>query len=161
MKKNKIYGLISIGILVGALFPQGLQNLIFKIFERILFNSKLDIFIASGISALIGLILTIFIFEKLMNYFIDFDYSKNSEIKKALIIGLLINVSFMITWILIPIIDSWLGESYRINLRNGYEILSSNLYISEFLINGLSSLICYILIVIIIFMKVNTVANKG
>lgn len=160
MKKNKIYGLISIGILVGALFPQGLQNLIFKIFERILFNSNLDIFIASGISAFTGLIFTILIFKKLMDYFIDFDYSKNSEIKKALIIGILINLSFMLTWFFIPIIDSRLGESYRINLRNGYEILSSNFYISEFLINGLSSLICYILIVIIIFKKVNTVANN-
>ncbi|PLX03796.1 MAG: hypothetical protein C0595_05690, partial [Marinilabiliales bacterium] len=157
MKKNKIYGLISIGIMIGVLFPQGLQNLILKIFERILFNSNLDIFIASGISALIGLILTILIFKKLMNYFTDFDYSKKSEIKKALIIGIFINISFLIIWFFIPIIDSRFGESYTNNLKIGYEILHSNIFLSEVLINGMSSLICYVLIIIIIFKKVNTV----
>jgi len=159
MKKNNIYGLISIGIIVGAIFPQALQNLIFKIFERILFNSKIDTFIASGIAAIIGLIISIFIFEKFMNYLVNFDYSKNSELKKALVIGILIKLSFITIWFIIPFIDGWLGESYIQNLRKGYEILNSNIYISKILINGIIPLICYFFIVIIIFKKVNTVAN--
>ena len=160
MKKNKIYGLISIGILIGAIFPQGLQNLIFKIFERILFNTNIDTYLASGISAVIGIILTILIFRKLMNYFIGFDYTKRYELKKALIIGILINLSLMITWFFIPIIDSRLGESYQTNFRKGYEILSSN-FMYEFLISGMSSYICFILIVIIMFRRINTVANTA
>lgn len=157
MEKNKIYGLISIGILIGALFPQGLQNLLFKILERILFNTDLNVFAASGLSAIIGLVVTVLVFIRVMNYFMAFDYTQRSEIKKALVIGLLINVFSVLVWSLLPFMDSWLGSTYSENIIEGYYLLSKNTYMSEFWISGMSSFLCFISIVIIIFNKVNTV----
>ncbi|MGB5463635.1 MAG: hypothetical protein WBM92_09740 [Aureibaculum sp.] len=159
MKQNKVYIIISLGILFGAFFPLGIYTLIFKILERVLFTIEWNTFLASGIAAYAAALFTVFSFSQIMDYLIQFDYSHLSEVKKVFWLGVLANVGLYLVWFLIPIIDGRLGADYMANLHRSYELLNSNVFLGSVLINQGSAFLCFISIVIIIYRKIISVGS--
>ena len=161
MKQNKIYIIISLGILFGAFFPFGIYTLIFKTLERVLFNTGWNTFLASGVAAYVAAIFAVFSFSRIMNYLVKFDYSNISEVKKVFWLGVLANVGIYLIWFLIPLIDGRLGAEYMTNLNRSYQLLNSSILLGHVLINQGSELLCFLSIVYLIYRKINTVANNA
>ncbi len=160
MKQNKVYIIISLGILFGAFFPTGIYTLIFKTLERVLLSNDLNVFLASGIAAYTAVILAVLSFRPIMNYLVQFDYSKVTEIKRVFWLGVLANVGMYLIWFLIPLIDGGLGMDYIKNLNDSHKLLNSNILWGPVLINQGSAFLCFISIVYLIYRKINTVPNN-
>jgi hypothetical protein len=160
MGKSRHFGILSIGILFGALFPFGLHTLLFKIFERILFLSDLNILFSSAIAAYTSVILTVILFIKTMNMLVISDLNQKIEIKKKIKIGVFVNLSLYFVWFLIPFIDNNLGIEYSSKIYRTYEILSTEFFWYEILINQLSSIICFSIIIGIMYQSVNTIGSE-
>jgi hypothetical protein len=160
MRKDKLFGIISVGILFGVLFPLGLYTLMFKILERILFLTDLDILLSSAIAAYSSVVLAVVLFLKLMNYLINSELNEKKKIKSKMTAGVLANIGLYFFWFLIPFIDNNLGEEYQNKVFKSYELLSTEFVFYEILINQLSSIICFVILVGIMYNKLNTVANN-
>ncbi|WP_273274791.1 hypothetical protein [Maribacter polysiphoniae] len=161
MEKNKKFTIFSIGILFGAFFPYGIWNLVYKVLERVLFNTDFNTFLASGIAAYTGAIFTIFCFSRISDYLMQFDYSDIFEVKKAFWLGILANGGLFLIWFLIPLIDGLLGQGYMDNLNNAYQTLDSNFILGKITINQGSSFLCFFGIVVLIYKKINTRPAKS
>ncbi|MRT94201.1 hypothetical protein [Ancylomarina sp. 16SWW S1-10-2] len=121
MNKNKIIGILGIGILISPLFPgASVQILIRKLLERGLFNTNLDVETSSIVAAYIGLIASFFVFKTALNYFANFDFEKQDQIVKGLKQAFFVSLSFFIIWFIIPFIDGSLGHNYMANLNQSY-----------------------------------------
>ncbi|WP_127141837.1 hypothetical protein [Flagellimonas marinaquae] len=160
MRKDKLFGIISVGILFGVLFPLGLHTLMFKILERIFFLTDLDILLSSAIAAYSSVVLAVVLFLKLMNYLINSELNEKRKIKSKMTAGVLANIGLYFFWFLIPFTDNNLGEEYQNKVFKSYELLSTEFVFYEILINQLSSIICFVILVGIMYNKLNTVANN-
>jgi hypothetical protein len=160
MKQNRIYIIISLGILFGALFPIGIYTLIFKTLQRVLFNTSWNTFLASGMAAYVAVLFAVVSFIRIMNYLVRFDYSNLSEVKKIFWLGVLANVGIYLIWFLIPFIDGGLGVEYMTNLNRSYQLLNSNILWGTILIDQGSAWLCSVSIFYLIYRKINTVGNN-
>ncbi len=154
MNNNKTYIIISIGILFGALFPIGVYTLIFKILERILFNTSLNTFLASGTSAYTAAIISILSFSLMMEYLITNDYSKVSQVKKVFCVGIIVNILIHLLWFFIPFIDGYLGLEYMNTINQAYELLASDLVFGHLITNISGQLVTFIGIVYLMYKRI-------
>ena len=161
MKQNKIYIIISLGILFGTLFPVGIYTLTFKTLQRVLFNTSWNTFLASGTAAYVAVLFAVVSFIQIMKFLVKFDYSNLSEIKKVFWLGVLANVGIYLIWFLIPIVDASLGAEYMTNLNRSYQLLNSNILWGPILIDQGSAWLCFLSIFYLIYRKLNTADNNG
>jgi hypothetical protein len=88
------------------------------------------------------------------------DLNQKIEIKKKIKIGVFVNLSLYFVWFLIPFIDNNLGIEYSSKIYRTYEILSTEFFWYEILINQLSSIICFSIIIGIMYQSVNTIGSE-
>lgn len=124
---KKIVSALGIGILLSPLFPTGgINGLITKLLERALFNTDLQPLISAGIASAIGLISSIIIFKKVIDYFSKLDYNDSTKLFYVFRISLIIFLGIQLIWSLIPFIDGMLGQSYFLGMNKGFSSINEN-----------------------------------
>ena len=153
MNENQKYGIIGVGLLLGGLFPSGLQVFLFKFLERFLLRIDFNVYALSAIAAYSSTIITVLIFIKMLDYFVAFDFSNKKGIMKALGVGLVFYISLQLLFMALPFVNNLFDPESNIQLWQKYEEPYSML-IFELLVPSLSSVLCFVAIGIIVIRKV-------
>ena len=125
---KKIVSALGIGVLLSPLFPTGgINDLITKLLERALFNTYLQPLVSAGIASAIGLISSIIVFKKVIDYFSKLDFNDSTKLFYVFRISLIIFLSIQLIWGLIPFIDGMLGQNYFLGMNKGFRSINENI----------------------------------
>ena len=160
MKKEKIIGLIGIGIFM-CLILQAISFLSFKIIEKSLLFTEMKSMLLYGASKYLSLGITLLSFLLIIKKLKKFDFDNTSILKRIFIFSILGYVASQIIEFAFPFItSSFETPEYLSSLKNYYDGLEGKSMFKELTIDTPVWVLEYIVIIIIVIKELKPMREK-